>query len=157
MTAPAVAPVTKQLSQQQVNEYADASDDHNPIHVDEAFAAASPLGGTIAHGMLVLATISEMMAASLGEAWLTNGKLKVRFRAPARTADTVTASAKALTASAKALTASAKALTASAKALTTSATPQESADGAAYRYAVECRNQDGEVLISGTAQVAAGG
>ena len=143
MTAPAVAPVTKQLSQQQVNEYADASDDHNPIHVDEAFAAASPLDGTIAHGMLVLATISEMMAASLGEAWLTNGKLKVRFRAPARTADTVTASAKALTASAKALTAS--------------ATPQESADGAAYRYAVECRNQDGEVLISGTAQVAAGG
>ena len=143
MTAPAVAPVTKQLSQQQVNEYADASDDHNPLHVDEAFAAASPLGGTIAHGMLVLATISEMMAASLGEAWLTNGKLKVRFRAPARTADTVTASAKALTASAKALTAS--------------ATPQESADGAAYRYAVECRNQDGEVLISGTAQVAAGG
>ena len=150
MIAPAVAPVTKQLSQQQVNEYADASDDHNPIHVDEAFAAASPLGGTIAHGMLVLATISEMMAASLGEAWLTNGKLKVRFRAPARTADTVTASAKALTASAKALTASAKALTASA-------TPQESADGAAYRYAVECRNQDGEVLISGTAQVAVGG
>ena len=150
MTAPAVAPVTKQLSQQQVNEYADASDDHNPIHVDEAFAAASPFGGTIAHGMLVLATISEMMAASLGEAWLTNGKLKVRFRAPARTADTVTASAKALTASAKALTASAKALTASA-------TPQESADGAAYRYAVECRNQDGEVLISGTAQVAVGG
>ncbi|MCH8160666.1 MAG: MaoC family dehydratase [Chloroflexi bacterium] len=143
MTAPAVAPVTKQLSQQQVNEYADASDDHNPIHVDEAFAAASPFGGTIAHGMLVLATISEMMAASLGEAWLTNGRLKVRFRAPARTADTVTASAKALTASAKALTAS--------------ATPQESADGAAYRYAVECRNQDGEVLISGTAQVAAGG
>ena len=143
MTAPAVAPVTKQLSQQQVNEYADASDDHNPIHVDEAFAAASPFGGTIAHGMLVLATISEMMAASLGEAWLTNGKLKVRFRAPARTADTVTASATALTASAKALTAS--------------ATPQESADGAAYRYAVECRNQDGEVLISGTAQVAAGG
>ena len=143
MSAPAVAPVTKQLSQQQVNEYADASDDRNPLHVDEAFAAASPLGGTIAHGMLVLATISEMMAASLGEAWLTNGKLKVRFRAPARTADTVTASAKALTASAKALTAS--------------ATPQESADGAAYRYAVECRNQDGEVLISGTAQVAVGG
>ena len=123
MNAPAVAPITKQLSQQQVNEYADASDDHNPIHVDEAFAAASPFGGTIAHGMLVLAAISEMMAASLGEVWLRGGRLKVRFRAPARTADTVTASAKAL----------------------------NSADGAAYRYAVECRHQDGEVLISGTA------
>ena len=136
MTAPTVAPVTKQLSQEQVNEYADASDDHNPIHVDEAFAAASPFGGTIAHGMLVLAAISEMMAASLGEAWLKGGRLKVRFRAPAKTADTVTASAKALTASAKA---------------------QKSADGAVHRYSVECRNQDGEVLVSGTAQVSAGG
>ena len=129
MTAPAVGPVTKQLSQAQVNEYADAADDHNPIHSDEAFAAASPFGGTIAHGMLVLATISEMMAASLGEAWLTSGKLKVRFKAPAKTTDTLTASATAL----------------------------QSADGASLRYAVECRNQDGEVLISGTAQVAAVG
>ncbi len=143
MTTPAVAPVTKQLSQEQVNEYADASDDHNPIHVDEAFAAASPFGGTIAHGMLVLATISEMMAASLGEAWLRGGRLKVRFKAPAKTTDMVTASAKALTASAKALTAS--------------ATAQKSADGGVYRYAVECRNQDGELLVSGTAQVTAGG
>ncbi len=129
MTAPAVALITKQLSQEQVNDYADASDDHNPIHVDEAFAAASPFGERIAHGMLVLSAISEMMAASLGEAWLTGGKLKVRFRAPAKTADTLTATA----------------------------TAQESADGAVHRYAVECRNQDGELLVSGTAQVAAGG
>lgn len=129
MTAPAVAPVTKQLSQAQVNEYADAADDHNPIHSDESFAAASPFGGTIAHGMLVLATISEMMAASLGEAWLRGGRLKVRFKAPAKTTDTVTASATGL----------------------------KSADGTVYRFAVECRNQDGELLISGTAQVPAGG
>ena len=129
MTAQAVTPLTKQLSQEQVNEYADAADDHNPIHIDEAFAAASPFGGTIAHGMLVLATISEMMAASLGEAWLTGGKLKVRFKAPAKTTDTLTATA----------------------------TELKSAEGAGLRYAVECRNQDGELLISGTAQVAAGG
>ena len=127
MTAPAVTSVTKHLSQEQVNEYADAADDHNPIHIDEAFAAASPMGGTIAHGMLVLATISEMMAASLGEAWLTSGKLKVRFKAPVKTTDTITASATSL-----------------------------GADGAVFRYSVECRNQDGVLLISGTAQVPAG-
>ena len=136
MTAREITPVTKQLSQNQVNEYADAADDHNPIHIDEAFAAMSPFGGTIAHGMLVLATISEMMAASLGEVWLRSGKLKVRFKAPAKTKDTLTASAKALLASAKAL---------------------EQGDGAIQRYAVECRNQDGDLLISGTAQVPAGG
>lgn len=125
MTAPDITPVTKQLSQQQINQYADAAEDHNPIHIDEAFAAASPFGGTIAHGMLVLASISEMMAASLGEAWITSGRLKVRFKAPAKTTDTVTASATALK------------------------SPQ------GYRYAVECKNQDGELLISGTAEVAA--
>ena len=127
MNAPPVAPVTKQLTQHQINAYAAAADDYNPIHIDEAFAATSPFGGTIAHGMLVLATISEMMAASLGEVWLTSGRLKVRFKAPAKTTDTVTASATAL----------------------------ELPDR--QRYAVECKNQDGELLISGTAEVAADG
>lgn len=126
MTAPDIAPVTKQLSQQQINAYADAADDHNPIHIDEAFAATSPFGGTIAHGMLVLASISEMMAASLGETWLTSGRLKVRFKAPAKTTDRVTASAAALK------------------------SPQ------GYRYAIECKNQAGDLLISGTAEVPAG-
>lgn len=125
MTAPHVAPVTKQLSQGQINEYADAADDHNPIHIDEAFAAASPFGGTIAHGMLVLAAISEMMAASLGEAWLTSGRLKVRFKAPAKTTDVLTATATALESPGR------------------------------YRYAVECKNQDGELLVNGTAEVSA--
>ncbi len=46
--------------------------------VDEAFARSTPFGGTIAHGMLVLAAISEMMALAFGEAWLTRGRLRVR-------------------------------------------------------------------------------
>ncbi len=71
--------------------------------------------------MLVLASISEVMAAGLGEAWLTSGKLKVRFKAPAKTSD----------------------------ALATSAS--ELGDG---RYTVECKNQDGDVLISGTCSAA---
>lgn len=119
-----VAPVVKQLSQEQIGRYADASGDHNPIHVDEAFARATPFGGTLAHGMLVLASIAEMLAAGLGEAWLSRGRLRVRFRAPARPGDTITARA----------------------------TPQS----AAGSYAVEVRNQDGEVLISGSAEVSGG-
>jgi 3-hydroxybutyryl-CoA dehydratase len=119
-----VAPVTKQLSQEQVQLYAGATGDHNPIHVDQAFARTTPFGGTIAHGMLVLASISEMMAASLGEDWLRHGKLHVRFKAPTRTNDTITAGAVQNTAGA---------------------------------YAVEVRNQAGDVLISGTAEVARDG
>ncbi len=67
-----------------------------PIHVDPEFAASTPFAGTIAHGMLVLALIGEMMFAASGERWLTSGKLKVRFKAPTRPGDTVTASAQLL-------------------------------------------------------------
>lgn len=125
MSAPAVASVVKRLSQEQLIRYADASGDQNPIHIDEAFARTTPFGGTIAHGMLVLAAISEMMAATFGDAWLTGGKLRVRFRAPARPGDTITAGAR----------------------------PQAARDSATLIYVVECRNQDDELLISGTAEV----
>jgi 3-hydroxybutyryl-CoA dehydratase len=88
-----VQPVEKIITQEMINRYADASGDHNPIHVDESFATATPFGGTIAHGMLTLASISEMMAAAFGKRWLSSGKLKIRFRAPARPGDRITASA----------------------------------------------------------------
>jgi 3-hydroxybutyryl-CoA dehydratase len=124
VNAPDVAPLTRQLTQPMLNAYAEASGDHNPIHIDEAFAKTTQMGGTIAHGMLVLSLISEMMAGAFGERWLASGSLDVRFRAPARPGDTVTARA----------------------------TPQEPRDGR-LRYAVECVSQTGEALITGTAEV----
>ena len=124
MTSQAVAPVTRTLTQAMLNAYADASGDHNPIHIDEAFAKTTPMEGTIAHGMLVLSFISEMMAGAFGERWLASGSLDARFRAPARPGDTVTARA----------------------------TPQEPRNGR-LRYAVEVVSQTDEVLISGTAEV----
>jgi 3-hydroxybutyryl-CoA dehydratase len=120
-----VAPVRRALSQEMLNRYAAASGDHNPIHIDESFAKTTPMGGTIAHGMLVLSFISEMMAAAFGERWLSGGSLDVRFRAPARPGDTVTARARL----------------------------QESKDGR-LRYVVECVSQRDEVLLAGTAEVA---
>ena len=126
MTSHDVAPVTRTLTQAMLNAYADASGDHNPIHINEAFAASTPMGGTIAHGMLVLSFISEMMAGAYGQRWLASGSLDVRFRAPARPGDTVTARA-------------------------TAQEPKEDRS----RYAVEVVSQTDEVLISGTAEVSA--
>lgn len=63
--------------------YAAASGDHNPIHTDPAFAATTPFERPIAHGMLLLAYIMEMLTTTFGEAWITSGSLKVRFRKPA--------------------------------------------------------------------------
>ena len=126
MSKRTVSPLTRTLTQMMIDRYAEASRDYNPIHIDPEFAKTTPMGGTIAHGMLVLSFISEMMTAAFGRAWAESGALDVRFRAPARPGDTVTARAK----------------------------PQEGKDGKS-RYAVECVNQNDEVLISGTAEVSA--
>ena len=81
--------ISHRITQAQLAKYANASGDHNPLHLDEAFAGATPYGRTIAHGMLVLAFVSESMTKAFGRAWLCEGKLKARFRAPVFPGDTV--------------------------------------------------------------------
>jgi len=82
----------KSITQKQINLYAEASQDFNPIHIDENFVKKTPLGGTIAHGMLILAYVSQMMTVAFGRDWLVGGKLNVRFKEPARPGDTITVS-----------------------------------------------------------------
>lgn len=86
--------LVKHITQQEINLYAEASGDFNPIHIDETFAAQTPLGGTIAHGMLILAYVSEMMTEAFGKSWLSGGKFSVRFKAPARPKDIITITGK---------------------------------------------------------------
>jgi 3-hydroxybutyryl-CoA dehydratase len=89
----AILPELKRpVTQEHVNRYAAASGDFNPIHIDPEFAKNTPAGGTIAHGMLVLAYISESMTGSFGKDWLTGGSLNARFKAPARPGDVITVS-----------------------------------------------------------------
>jgi len=81
--------VVKTIGQEQLNQYADASGDHNPLHLDAQFAQTTQFGGIIAHGMLTLAFISEMMVAAYGSCWLESGSLKVRFKGAACLGDRV--------------------------------------------------------------------
>jgi acyl dehydratase len=50
------------VTQEQVDGFADATDDHNWLHVDPVRAAAGPFGAPIAHGFLTLALITRMLA-----------------------------------------------------------------------------------------------
>lgn len=86
-----LAPVRKAITQEKVNQYAEASGDFNPLHIDPEFAKTTIYGGPIAHGLLSLAYISEMMAKSFAEGWLAGGKMTVSFLAPVRPGDTITA------------------------------------------------------------------
>jgi len=90
----ALPPVVKHISQEKINLYAEAAGDFNPIHIDEAFARQTPFEGTIAHGMLCLAYVSEMMTLAFGKDWASGGKLSVRFKTPARPGDTITTGGK---------------------------------------------------------------
>ncbi len=72
----------RQITQERVDAYAAASGDHNPIHLDESYAASTQFGTRIAHGMLSLALVAEMLAAEFPDTWHDGGKLKVRFSAP---------------------------------------------------------------------------
>jgi 3-hydroxybutyryl-CoA dehydratase len=77
----------KQVIQEEINLYARASHDYNPIHIDPEFARNTAAGGPIAHGMLVLAYVSRMMTDSFGKNWLDGGRFNIRFKAPARPGD----------------------------------------------------------------------
>jgi 3-hydroxybutyryl-CoA dehydratase len=81
--------LTKAVTQEQVSAYASAAGDFNPIHLDEQYAAGTQFGKRIAHGMLVLAFVSEMMATAFPREWPSAGRLKVRFKAPVYPGETV--------------------------------------------------------------------
>ncbi|WP_432239244.1 MaoC family dehydratase [Herbaspirillum robiniae] len=77
-----------EVSQEQVNRFADATGDHQWIHVDvERAARELPFGGTVAHGFLTLALLPRLLgsAISLGadvNMLLNYGLNRVRFPAP---------------------------------------------------------------------------
>ena len=86
----ALPSISKVVVQEDINTYAEASGDHNPLHLDQEFAATTHFGQIVAHGMLVLAYVSEMMTQAFGRTWLEAGRLKIRFRAPVYPGDWVT-------------------------------------------------------------------
>src|ERR1700728_342702 len=57
------------ITQEQVNAFADATGDHQWIHVDVDRAASGPFGGTIAHGYLTLSLLPILM----GETYRVDG------------------------------------------------------------------------------------
>ena len=120
--------ISKGISQANINRYAEASADFNPIHIDEDYARGTPLGGTVAHGMLVLAYVSQMMTAAFDRDWLSGGRLDVRFRTPARPGDTISVSGKI--------------------------TAVDIAEGHnRVRCEVLCQNQNSEPVLTGVAEV----
>lgn len=77
------------LSQEDFNRFARLSGDHNPIHVDPDYAAATRFGATVSHGMLLFTVLRGLIHAHYPGARLESQDLK--FPAPAYADEPLTA------------------------------------------------------------------
>ncbi|HEV7312882.1 MAG TPA: MaoC family dehydratase [Sphingopyxis sp.] len=90
------------VDQDMINKFADATGDHQFIHIDEEKAKLTPFGGTIAHGFLTLSLI-PMLGAKTDAPKIEGVKMgvnyggnKVRFLAPVRSGKRVRSHVKLL-------------------------------------------------------------
>ena len=92
------------ITQHQVNLFAEATGDHQWIHVDPEKASAGPFGGPIAHGFLTLSLLPRFFESSFqitgSRMGVNYGLNKVRFTAPVPVGSRLRARMKLLTAEA---------------------------------------------------------
>lgn len=77
------------VTKEKVAAFAEISGDHNPIHLDEAYAATTPFGGCIAHGVFTASFVSAVIATRLpgpGSIYISQ---TLSFRAPVMVGATV--------------------------------------------------------------------
>jgi len=85
------AKFVRTVSEQDIASFGEVSGDTNPMHFDETFAQATPFRGRIAHGILTASYISTVLGMEMpGPGTIFLG-LNIRFKAPVRIGDTVTA------------------------------------------------------------------
>src|SRR5437763_3376189 len=77
-----------EITQQRIDRFADATDDHQWIHVDPVRAAQGPFGATIAHGYLTLSLMAHFLPQIVQVRGMRMGVNygcdKVRFPAPVK-------------------------------------------------------------------------
>ena len=85
----ALTPLVKPaITREQLTAYADASGDHNLIHLDDNFARMAGLDGVIAHGMLIMGFVGQMLSDYVGPQALK--KFGVRFKGMTHLDDVIT-------------------------------------------------------------------
>ena len=114
------------VSAREIELFAEATGDKNPVHLDEEFAATTQFGGRIAHGMLTAGLVSAAIASKLpGPGSIYLGQT-LRFTRPVRPGDTVTVRLEVI-----------EVITAKRR----------------VRLATVCTNQNGETVMDGEATV----
>lgn len=87
--------VTVQVTDKMVRQFAELSGDHNPIHLDDAYAAKTRFGRRIAHGMISGALISRSLVECIGMGGIYLGQ-SMKFVNPVFIDDKITVTIKIL-------------------------------------------------------------
>ena len=85
------AQISKGITEEMIKDFAKASGDFNPVHLDQAYAEKTMFKGRIAHGLLSVGLLSSILGNILpghGTIYLSQ---EVKFLAPVRIGDTITA------------------------------------------------------------------
>jgi acyl dehydratase len=82
--------VRRLVSREDIEAYAEASGDRNPLHLDDAFARSVGFPGVIAHGMFTMGHMSAAVVDWAGDA-ASVIEISAQFRAPVFPGDTITA------------------------------------------------------------------
>ena len=85
-------PVARTVSRKTIGAYEGLLGIGNPLHLDDSYAATTPFEDVIAHGMMLLAYVSEMVARAFSGGWYSGGELDTTFVRPVRPGDTITTS-----------------------------------------------------------------
>lgn len=120
------AQITKVITEEVVNDFARATGDFNPIHLDQSYAEKTRFKSRIAHGMLSLGIISSVLGNILpghGTIYLSQ---EVKFISPVRIGDEITAKVELL---------------------------EILHDKNRAKFKTTCINQRGEIVVDGTAWV----
>ena len=83
---------SREFTAEVVAQFADLVGDHNPAHLDAEYAARTPFGRPIAHGMLVASLLTGILGEQLPGAGSIYLSQSLRFEAPVFVGDSVTAS-----------------------------------------------------------------
>jgi len=118
--------LTRHVTERDIKLFAKASQDFNPVHLDNEAAKAGPFGKVIAHGMLGASLISAALAKGFPGALYLGQTLS--FRKPVFIDDTITAIAMTITAVTK-------------------------ANGEIVTLNTRVVNQDGDIVITGEAMI----
>ena len=118
------AQISKIITETDINDFAKVTGDFNPVHLDQAYAENTFFKGRIAHGLLSVGLLSSILGNILpghGTIYLSH---EIKFLAPVRIGDTITAKVEVL-----------------------ELVPEKNR----AKFRTTCMNQDGKIVVDGIA------